>query len=146
PHGPKVREGEPSAEFARQPVGQFSDNLFPIGGPILAALLFLDDAAADLEVRVDLNQVHAAGDGGARPGDQLSDAVEKGNFRLHRSPRMVSSTAELSASSAAISSMMSCGLRCTTTSPPLGFFTERSKVAWSMDFASTLQDFGESAK
>ena len=41
--------------------------------------------------------------------------------------------------------MMSCGLRCTTASPLLGFFTERSKVAGSMDLASTVQDFGESA-
>src|ERR1019366_1043596 len=117
----------PPADLAGQPVCQFSDDLFPISGPL------------------NLDQVHAARDGGARPGDQLSDAIEKRNFGLHNSPRIVSSTAALSASSAAISSMMSCGLRCTTASPPLGFFTERSKVAWSMDFASTLQDFGESA-
>src|ERR1017187_9100035 len=113
--------GEPSAEFARQPAGQFSDYLFSIGGPILTTQLLLDDAPADLKIRVDLNQIHAARHRGARPGDQLSDAVEKRAFRLHRSPRMVSSTAALSASSAAISSMMSGGLRCTTASPPLGF-------------------------
>ena len=39
------------------------------------------------------------------------------------------STAVLSASSRAISSMISCGLRCFTSSTPFGFFTDRSKVA-----------------
>ena len=64
---------------------------------------------------------------------------------LHSSPRMVCSTSALSASSAAISSMISSGLRCVTSSPPLGFFTERSNVVLSMLLASTLHDLGESA-
>ena len=41
---------------------------------------------------------------------------------------MFPSTSALSASSAAISSMISSGLRCAISSPPFGFFTERSKV------------------
>lgn len=47
-----------------------------------------------------------------------------------------------SASKAAISPMISDGLRCTTVSPPLGFFTERSYVAVSISFTSTLQLLG----
>ncbi len=92
--------------------------------------------------RVDLNQVHAPRHGGARPGNQLADAVDE----LGRDLQMVSSTSALSASSAAISSRISSGLRWATASPPLGFFTERSNVAGSMLFASTVQDLGESAK
>src|SRR2546425_6590198 len=55
------------------------------------------------------------------------------------------SVSALSESSAAISSMISSGLRCVISSPPLGFFTERSKVVWPMLLASTLQLLGESA-
>src|ERR1019366_3279673 len=145
PHQLKVSVGEPFAGLARQPVCQFSNDLFSIGSPVLTAQLLLDDAPADLKIGVDLDQVHAAGHSGARPGDQFADAVEKRYIGLHNSPRTVSSLAALSASSAAISSMISSGLRWTTASPPLGFFTERSKVAGSMVFASTVQDFGESA-
>ena len=58
---------------------------------------------------------------------------------------MLPSTSALSASSAAISSMMACGLRCAISSPPLGFFTERSTVFGSMVDVATLQLFGESA-
>jgi len=57
-----------------------------------------------------------------------------------------SSTTALSASNAAISSMMSCGLRWVTASPPLGFFTDRSKLVLSMSAMSTLHDLSESAK
>src|SRR5712692_9923659 len=64
---------------------------------------------------------------------------------LHSSALIFPSTSALSASSAAISSIISSGLRCTTASSPFGFFTERSKVAGSMPLASTLHDFGESA-
>src|ERR1017187_3240962 len=145
PHQFKVGVGEPFAELAGQPVRQCPDDLFSVGGPVLTAQFFLDDAPANLKIGVDLNQVHTARPGGGRPGHHLADAVEKRNIGLHNSPRIVSSTAALSASRAAISSMMSCGLRWTTASPPLGFFTERSKVAGSMVFASTVQDFGESA-
>ena len=47
---------------------------------------------------------------------------------LHSNALMLLSTSALSASSPAISSMISCGLRCGITSSLLGFFTERSKV------------------
>jgi len=46
----------------------------------------------------------------------------------------------------AISSMISAGVRCEISSPPLGFFTLRSKVVGSIVLASTLQLLGESAK
>src|ERR1017187_8157966 len=146
PHQLKVGVGKPSTEFARQPVRQCFDNLFSIGGPVFAAQFLLDNAPANLEVGMDLNQIHAARHGGARSGDQLADAVEKRSVDLHNSPRIVRSTAALSASSAAISSIIACGLRCVTSSPPFGFFTDRSKVAASMLLASTVQDFGESAR
>ena len=55
---------------------------------------------------------------------------------------MFASTSALSASSAAISSMMACGVRWAIASPPLGFFTERSKVFWSTDLASDGPGFG----
>ncbi len=45
---------------------------------------------------------------------------------LHSIALIFASTSALSASSAAISSMMACGLRWATASLPLGFFTERS--------------------
>ena len=45
---------------------------------------------------------------------------------------MLASTSALSASSAAISSMISCGLRCAISSLPSGLLTERSKVVWSI--------------
>ena len=45
---------------------------------------------------------------------------------------MISSPSVLSACSSVISSMISCGLRWVISSPPLGFFTERSKVAGAM--------------
>ena len=51
---------------------------------------------------------------------------------LHSSALMLPSTSALSAFSAAISSMISCGLRCVISSPPLGFFTDKSKVFGSM--------------
>src|ERR1022692_3512455 len=119
--------GEPSAEFTGQTGCQLSDDLFSVSCPVFAAQFLLNNAPADLKVGVDLNQVHAPRHGGARPGDQLADTVEKRGVDLHNSPLIVSSTDALSASSAAISSMISSGLRCTTASPPFGFFTERSK-------------------
>src|SRR6185437_11859278 len=63
----------------------------------------------------------------------------------HSSVLMLPSTSALSASSAAISSMISSRLRYAISSPPLGFFTERSKILWSMLLASTLHDLGELA-
>src|SRR5437899_667331 len=44
---------------------------------------------------------------------------------------MVCRTSALSASSAAISSMIASGLRCVTSSPPLGFFTDKSNIVGS---------------
>src|ERR1035437_5731545 len=104
PHQLKVGVGKPSTEFARQPVRQCFDDLFAIDSTVLAAQFLLDNAPANLEVGMDLNQIHAARHGGARPGDQLTDAVEKRGIHLHNSLRIVRSTAALSASSAAISS------------------------------------------
>ena len=60
----------------------------------------------------------------------------------HSTPLLLPSTSALSASSAAISFMMSCGLRCAISSPPLGFFTERSTSAGLSDRTSTFQLFG----
>jgi len=56
------------------------------------------------------------------------------------------STSARSLSSSAISFMMSAGLRWVISSPPSGFFTERSKVALSMSATFTFQLLGESAK
>lgn len=64
----------------------------------------------------------------------------------HRRPRTTSRTLTLSASRAAVSSRISCGVRCATGSAPLGFLTDRSKVDGSMEAASTVHDFGESAR
>ena len=47
----------------------------------------------------------------------------------HTNALIFASTCALSASSAAISSRISLGLRCAATSPPFGFFTDRSNVA-----------------
>ena len=46
----------------------------------------------------------------------------------HNNPRIPSRISALSASSAAISAMMSCGSRKAASSGLLGFFTERSKL------------------
>ena len=51
---------------------------------------------------------------------------------------MLPSTSALSASSAAISSMIFCGLRCAISSPPLGFFTETHKL-WTGTFSIVTQ-------
>src|SRR5688500_12374398 len=59
---------------------------------------------------------------------------------IHSIPRIVASTCALSASSVSISSRICAGLRCLTSSPPLGFFTDRSNVVGSMSLASTAQD------
>jgi len=64
----------------------------------------------------------------------------------HSSDPMFSSNFALSASSAAISRMISHGLRWGISSPPFGFFTDRSNFASSMALASTLQLFDEAAK
>src|SRR5689334_18880429 len=56
---------------------------------------------------------------------------------LHSSRVLILPNASaLSASSAAISSIISCGLRCFISSPPFGFFTDRSKVFLLMVLAS----------
>src|ERR1700731_1564655 len=80
--------------------------------------------------------------------DQLANFAElvPSPLSVHRSALILSSTFVLSASSAAISAIMACGLRCAISSPPFGFFTERSNVLRSIVLASTLQDLGESAK
>ena len=67
-------------------------------------------------------------------------------FRIHSSPRRWCSTFALSASSAAISSRISFGDRCVTVSTAFGFFGDRSNVSWSIADASTVHDFGESAR
>src|SRR5215831_16620468 len=64
----------------------------------------------------------------------------------HSKPRIDCRILADSASSAAISSTISLGLRCLTSPLTLGFLTERSKVSWLMDLASMDQDLGESAK
>ena len=69
PHEFQVGLGESFAKLGGQTVRQRSDDLFSIGRPVFAALFLLDDAPADLEVRVDLNQVHAARHGAVRPDD-----------------------------------------------------------------------------
>ena len=89
-----------------------------MANPLPAAPLLRDDAPGNLKISADLNQFHAPRQGGAHPGDQFTDAGNKLGRDVHSSPRMVSSTAAPSASSAAISSMISPGLRWTTASPP----------------------------
>src|SRR6185437_8865343 len=64
---------------------------------------------------------------------------------FHNIARMIRSASALSASSLAISSRISLGLRCFTSPLPFGFLTERSKVSGSIFLASTIQDLGESA-
>src|SRR5450432_1364419 len=145
-HVGEVAGGKPFAKLVCQPLCQGLDDLCSISGPVFATLFFFDDAPANFKVGVDLNQVHATSHSSAGPDDQFANVAEKCGREFHSSPRMVSSTAALSASNTAISSMMSSALRCATASPPFGFFTERSKVAGSMALASTLQDLGESAE
>jgi hypothetical protein len=80
--------GEPSAELGGQPQCQRLSDLFPISRPVLAALFLLDDAPADLEVGVDLHQVHTSRHGSARPGDQFPDAGKEFGCRVHNSRRL----------------------------------------------------------
>jgi type I restriction enzyme M protein len=63
----------------------------------------------------------------------------------HSNPRIVSNTSALAASSAAISSRISAGVRCFSASPPLGFFTDRSHVSSSRSSTSTVQDLDPSS-
>jgi len=46
-------------------------------------LFLFHNAPADLEIGVDLNQVHTTCDGGPYPGDQFADAVEERRLDLH---------------------------------------------------------------
>jgi hypothetical protein len=79
--------GEAPAEFIRQPVRQCSDDLLSVSCSIFPPLLLLHNPPPNLEIRVNLNQVHAPRHRSARPGDQLADAIEKLNLRLHSMPR-----------------------------------------------------------
>src|SRR5260370_40845981 len=124
PHQFEIGIGKPFAKLACQPFCQYLDDGFSISGPVFATLFLFDDAPANFKVGMDLNEVHATRHGSASPDNQLANVAEKCGREFHNSPRMVSSAAALSAASAAISPMMSSGLRCTTSSPPFGFLTE----------------------
>src|SRR5690606_8466965 len=75
----------------------------------------------------------------------IADFADSLDLPSHASALIFDSTSVLCASSAAISSSISFGLRCAATFPPCGFFTDRSKVVCSTLSASTAQLFGEPA-
>src|SRR5260370_1302505 len=92
------------------------DNLCSIVRPVPATLLLLDNAPPDFKIGVHLNEIDAAGNRIASRDNQFANVVEEVQGQFHSSPRIVPSTSALSASSAAISSMIACGLRCAITS------------------------------
>ena len=65
---------EPSGQFVGK-IGQYS---FAVAGATLAALLLLDDLAADLVVCVDLGDVRDGGDAATGVFDERDDAVGEG--------------------------------------------------------------------
>ena len=72
PHELKVAHREPLAELVGQACGKRLEQCLPIHGPLLALLLVLHDAAADLEVGARLERIHRGSGHVARGMDEAA--------------------------------------------------------------------------